>query len=167
MPARQTHTPSTAQKMNLQPNIELKILDQRIADQPPSFGTAFSAGMDVRACISEALTLEPGQCKLIPLGFAMHLADPGMMAILVPRSGLGHKNGIVLGNLVGILDADYTGQVMASCWNRSDQPFTITPLDRIAQMIVVPVVRPTFTVVEEFSATTERGAGGFGSTGKS
>src|SRR6266849_1675934 len=146
--------------------IDVKILDPRIKDQFPHYPTPGPAGLDLRACIDTALTLKPGQAELIPSGIAIHLDDPGLAAILLPRSGLGHKHGIVLGNLVGLIDSDYQGQVMVSVWDRSKEAFTINPMDRIAQLIVVPVVQVKLNVVEEFSAS-ERGAGGFGSTGKS
>lgn len=162
-----SHSHFCFENMNLQPNIELKILDQRIADQLPAFGTDHSAGLDLRACIEAPLTIEPGQCHLIPAGFSMHIADPGLCAMLLPRSGLGHKNGIVLGNGTGLIDADYQGPMMVSCFNRGTEAFTIQPLDRIAQMVIVPIARPTFTVVEEFGRSSQRGEGGFGSTGKS
>jgi len=131
----------------------------------PRYATSGAAGLDLRACIGESLTLAPGAAELVPSGIAIHLADPGLAAIVLPRSGLGHKHGIVLGNLVGLIDSDYQGQVMVSVWNRSGAAFTINPLDRIAQLVVVPVVQMRLNVVEEF-AESERGAGGFGSTGK-
>jgi dUTP pyrophosphatase len=145
--------------------IDIKILDPRMKDQLPRYATAGSAGLDLRACIEAPLTLEPGATALVPTGLAIHLADPGYAAMILPRSGLGHKNGIVLGNLVGLIDSDYQGQLMVSAWNRSQVTFTLQPMDRLAQLVVVPVLQPGFNVVEEFSST-ERGAGGFGSTGK-
>src|ERR1700677_2336116 len=144
--------------------IDLKILDPRMREQLPAYATTGSAGLDLRACIDAPLTIEPGDTHLIPTGLAIHVADPGYAAVILPRSGLGHKNGIVLGNLVGLIDSDYQGPLMVSCWNRGATPFTINPGDRIAQMVIVPVVRAEFEVVEDFDATT-RGAGGFGSSG--
>ena len=148
-------------------NIQLKILDPRLGDEfpLPDYATAGSAGMDLRACLEKTLLLEPGQTELIPTGMAIHIDDPGLAAVLLPRSGLGHKHGIVLGNLTGLIDSDYQGQVFVSCWNRSSHPFTIEPGDRIAQMVILPVVQARFDVVEEFT-DSNRGAGGFGSTGK-
>jgi dUTP pyrophosphatase len=131
----------------------------------PAYATAGSAGLDIRACIDEPLTLRPGDSALVPSGIAIHLADPGLAAVLIPRSGLGHKHGIVLGNLVGLIDSDYQGQVFVSCWNRGNDPFVVNPLERIAQMVVVPVVQVALNVVESFAGSA-RGAGGFGSTGK-
>jgi dUTP pyrophosphatase len=145
--------------------IDVKILDPRMADQLPAYGTPGSAGLDLRACIDAPLTLEPGQTVLVPTGLAIHLADPGYAAMILPRSGLGHKNGIVLGNLVGLIDSDYQGQLMVSTWNRGHASFTLQPMDRLAQLVIVPVLQVGFNVVEEF-ASSERGAGGFGSTGK-
>jgi dUTP pyrophosphatase len=146
--------------------LEVKVLDPRIGRdmELPRRATSGSAGLDLRACIDAPLVLEPGQTHLVPTGIAIHLGDPGLAAVLLPRSGLGHKHGIVLGNLVGLIDSDYQGQVMVSVWNRGDRAFTIQPGDRIAQMVVVPVVQVEFEVVEEFEASA-RGAGGFGSTG--
>jgi len=146
--------------------LDVKILDPRLREVLPQYSTSGAAGLDLRACIEKPLTLVPGAAELIPSGIAIHLADPGLAAVVLPRSGLGHKHGIVLGNLVGLIDSDYQGQVMVSVWNRSKEAFTINPLDRIAQLVVVPVVQVKLNVVEEFSAS-ERGAGGFGSTGKS
>lgn len=148
--------------------IQLKILDPRIGtDFPlPDYATSGSAGMDLRACVDAALVLEPGATALIPTGMAIHVEDPGLAAVLLPRSGLGHKHGIVLGNLVGLIDSDYQGQLFVSCWNRGKDSFTIEPGERIAQMVIVPVVRAQFEVVSEFSAS-QRGAGGFGHTGRS
>ncbi|MDZ4074308.1 MAG: dUTP diphosphatase [Hylemonella sp.] len=148
-------------------NIDVKILDPRMADQLPAYATPGSAGLDLRACLNEAVTLLPNAWQLIPTGIAIHLADPGYAALILPRSGLGHKHGIVLGNLVGLIDSDYQGQLMVSAWNRSPTAFTIEPMERIAQLVVVPVVQAQFKVVSEFPAATERGAGGYGSTGKS
>jgi dUTP pyrophosphatase len=145
--------------------IDVKILDPRMADQLPAYGTPGSAGLDLRACIDAPLTLEPGQTVLVPTGLAIHIADPGYAAMILPRSGLGHKNGIVLGNLVGLIDSDYQGQLMVSTWNRGHASFTLHPMDRLAQLVIVPVLQVGFNVVEEF-ASSERGAGGFGSTGK-
>ena len=132
----------------------------------PVYATPGSAGLDLRACLTEAMTLAPGQTELIPTGLAIHVADPGFAAIILPRSGLGHKHGIVLGNLVGLIDSDYQGQLMVSCWNRGIAAFTIEPFERIAQLVIVPVVQAGFEVVDEFDQS-DRGAGGFGSTGKS
>ena len=150
------------------PRVELKILDPRMgASLPlPEHATEGSAGCDLRACIDAALELKPGETELIPTGMAIHLADPGLAAMILPRSGLGHKHGIVLGNLVGLIDSDYQGQLFVSCWNRGHDSFTIQPGDRIAQLVVVPVVQVDFEVVEEFAAS-RRGAGGFGHTGRS
>lgn len=145
--------------------IDVKIMDERIRDQLPHYATPGSAGLDLRACIDTANIIEPGQTVLIPTGIAIHIADPGYAAMILPRSGLGHKNGIVLGNLVGLIDSDYQGQLMVSVWNRGYQTFTLNPLERIAQLIIVPVLQVEFNIVEEFS-NSDRGAGGFGSTGK-
>jgi dUTP pyrophosphatase len=145
--------------------IDIKILDPRMKDLLPAYATPGSAGLDLRACVDAPLTLEPGQTVLVPTGLAIHVADPGYAAMILPRSGLGHKNGIVLGNLVGLIDSDYQGQLMVSTWNRGHQAFTLQPLDRLAQLVIVPVLQVGFNVVEEF-ASSERGAGGFGSTGK-
>ena len=145
--------------------IALKILDARMRDFLPAYATAGSAGLDLRACVDAPLTLEPGQTVLVPTGLAIHIADPGYAAMILPRSGLGHKNGIVLGNLVGLIDSDYQGQLMVSTWNRGQSAFTLQPMDRLAQLVVVPVMQVAFQVVEEFE-TSDRGAGGFGSTGK-
>lgn len=146
-------------------NIDLKILDPRMKDLLPSYGTPGSAGLDLRACLDESVTIQPGETVLIPTGLAIHLADPGYAAMILPRSGLGHKNGIVLGNLVGLIDSDYQGQLMVSTWNRGHSAFTLNPMDRLAQLIIVPVVQVGFNIVEEFG-DSERGDGGFGSTGK-
>ena len=145
--------------------LDVRILDPRLRNALPQYSTAGAAGFDLRACIDRPLELAPGAAELVPSGIAIHLADPGLAAMVVPRSGLGHKHGIVLGNLVGLIDSDYQGQVMVSLWNRSEVTFTINPMDRIAQLVVVPVVQVKLNVVEEFSASG-RGAGGFGSTGK-
>ncbi|MDP3538739.1 MAG: dUTP diphosphatase [Azonexus sp.] len=146
--------------------IDVKILDNRLRDSPPHYATPGSAGLDLRACIEAPLHLAPGQTTLVPTGMAIHLADPGLAAIILPRSGLGHKHGIVLGNLVGLIDSDYQGELMVSAWNRGHESFTLNPLDRIAQLVVVPVLHVGFNIVEEFDASA-RGEGGFGSTGKS
>jgi dUTP pyrophosphatase len=145
--------------------IEVKILDARLREQMPEYATPGSAGLDLRACVAEPVTLEPGDTHLVPSGIAINLADPGLAAVVLPRSGLGHKHGIVLGNLVGLIDSDYQGQIFVSAWNRGKSTFTIQPMDRLAQLVVVPVVQMALNVVEEFAAST-RGAGGFGSTGK-
>jgi dUTP pyrophosphatase len=145
--------------------IDLRLLDPRMAEHLPAYATPGSAGLDLRACIDAPLTLAPGQASLLATGLSIHIADPGLTAMLLPRSGLGHKQGIVLGNLVGLIDSDYQGPLMVSCWNRSAAPFTIQPMDRIAQMVIVPVVQARFRVVEEFGASA-RGEGGFGSTGR-
>jgi len=145
--------------------IDLKILDERMREQLPAYATPGSAGLDLRACLEAPLTLAPNAWQLVPTGLAIHLADPGYAAMILPRSGLGHKHGIVLGNLVGLIDSDYQGQLMVSAWNRSDVAFTIEPMERIAQMVIVPVVQAHFNVVEDFAAASERGAGGYGSTG--
>ena len=145
--------------------IDVKILDSRLRDTPPHYATPGSAGLDLRACIEAPIHLPPGGTILVPTGLAIHLADPGLAAMILPRSGLGHKYGIVLGNLVGLIDSDYQGEIMVSMWNRSKEAFTLNPLDRIAQLVVVPVLQVAFNVVDDFAAS-ERGAGGFGSTGK-
>jgi dUTP pyrophosphatase len=149
------------------PKLQVKILDARIGrDYPlPHYATPGSAGLDLRACLDAPVTLAPGETHLVPTGIAIHLEDPGLAAVLLPRSGLGHKHGIVLGNLVGLIDSDYQGQVMVSCWNRGHAPFTVEPGERIAQMVIVPVVQVEFEVVDEFDAS-HRGAGGFGSSGR-
>jgi dUTP pyrophosphatase len=145
--------------------VDVKILDPRLVDQMPAYATPGSAGLDLRACLDAPLTLAPNAWQLVPTGLAIHLADPGYAAMILPRSGLGHKHGIVLGNLVGLIDSDYQGQLMVSAWNRSDTAFTIEPMERIAQMVIVPVVQAHFQVVDHFPETSERGAGGYGSTG--
>ena len=145
--------------------IEIKILDTRLNDQLPAYATPGSAGLDLRACVEQPVTLNPGDTLLIPTGIAVHLADSGMAALVLPRSGLGHKHGIVLGNLVGLIDSDYQGQIMVSCWNRGQAAFQLNPLERIAQLVVVPVMQVEFNRVDTF-AESDRGEGGFGSTGK-
>lgn len=147
--------------------VELRILDKRLGDsiELPTRATEGSAGLDLRACLQEPLTLEPGQSELVPAGFAIHIADPGYAALILPRSGLGHKHGIVLGNLVGLIDSDYQGEIMISCWNRGRDAFTVEVGERIAQLVVVPVQQVEFKIVEEFPQSA-RGAGGFGHTGK-
>ncbi len=149
-----------------QRSVEVKILDPRLKDQLPAYATPGSAGLDLRACIEASLTLAPGQAELIPAGLAVHLRDPGLAAMVLPRSGLGHRHGIVLGNLVGLIDSDYQGQIFVSLWNRGTSPFVLQPLERIAQLMVVPVVQVGFSLVDEFRES-DRGAGGFGSTGRS
>lgn len=144
--------------------IDVKILDPRMQDQLPAYATAASAGLDLRACIDAPITLAPGQTELIPTGLAIYIADPGYAGMILPRSGLGHKHGIVLGNLVGLIDADYQGPLMVSAWNRGQSAFVLNPMERLAQLVIVPVQQVTFNVVTEFSQT-DRGAGGFGSTG--
>lgn len=148
--------------------IAIKILDPRMGELLPAYATAGSAGLDLRACIDEAIVIAAGATVLVPTGLAIHVADPGYCAMILPRSGMGHKNGIVLGNLVGLIDSDYQGQLMVSTWNRGQQDFTLQPMERLAQLIVVPVMQVAFNIVDEFDAGTpsERGAGGFGSTGK-
>lgn len=146
-------------------NVQLKILDGRLRQHTPAYATPGSAGLDLRACIEHVLTLRPGETELIPTGMAIHLADPGYAAMILPRSGLGHKHGIVLGNLVGLIDSDYQGQLLVSVWNRGHETFMLNPMERIAQLVIVPVIQAAFDVVDEFVAS-ERGDGGFGSTGK-
>ena len=145
--------------------LDLKILDARMRDYLPAYATPGSAGLDLRACIDASLTLEPGHTALVPTGLAIHVGDPGYAALILPRSGLGHKHGIVLGNLVGLIDSDYQGELMISTWNRGQTTFTLNPMERLAQLVIVPVVQAQFNIVDEFPAS-ERGAGGFGSTGK-
>ncbi len=145
--------------------IDIRLLDPRLKETPPHYATPGSAGLDLRACLTDPLLIQPGETHLIPTGIAIHLKDPGFAALILPRSGLGHKHGIVLGNLVGLIDSDYQGEIMVSAWNRSAQSFTLNPLDRLAQLVVVPVCQMAFNVVDEFESS-ERGAGGFGSTGK-
>ncbi len=145
--------------------VDIKILDARLHQAMPSYATPGSAGLDLRACLDEPITLQPGAWQLLPTGMAMYLQDPAYAALILPRSGLGHKHGIVLGNLVGLIDSDYQGQLMVSAWNRSTTAFTIEPMERIAQLVIVPVVQAQFNVVSEFAAS-QRGEGGYGSTGK-
>lgn len=145
--------------------VDIKILDPRMQELLPAYATPGSAGLDLRACIDAPLVIEPGQTVLVPTGLAIHLADPGYAAMILPRSGMGHKNGIVLGNLVGLIDSDYQGQLMVSTWNRGNNTFTLNPMERLAQLIIVPVLQVGFNVVQEFG-NSERGEGGFGSTGK-
>ena len=146
-------------------NIDVKILDARLRDQLPAYATSGSAGLDLRACIDAPIILKPGQTELIPSGIAIHIDEPGLAAMVLPRSGMGHKHGIVLGNLVGLIDSDYQGQILVSLWNRGQSIFTLNPMERIAQLVVVPVVQIGFNVVDDFAHST-RGFGGFGSTGK-
>ena len=148
------------------PSIDLRILDDRIRSCLPAYATPGSAGLDLRACMDQAVTVGGGETQLISTGLAIHIADPGYAAVILPRSGLGHKHGIVLGNLVGLIDSDYQGPLMVSCWNRGREPFVVQPLDRIAQLVIVPVAHATFRVVETFEASA-RGEGGFGSSGRS
>jgi dUTP pyrophosphatase len=145
--------------------VDVRVLDPRMADQLPAYATTGSAGLDMRACVDATLTIEPGQTVLIPTGLAIHIGDPGVAAVILPRSGLGHKHGIVLGNLVGLIDSDYQGPLMVSCWNRGSTSFVVQPLDRIAQLVFVPVLQASFRVVDDFDASS-RGSGGFGSTGR-
>ena len=145
--------------------IDVRVLDARMAEQLPAYATPGSAGLDLRACLDAPLLLAPGETQLIPTGLSIHIADTGLAAMILPRSGLGHKHGIVLGNLVGLIDSDYQGPLMVSCWNRSNTAFTIAPLERIAQLVIVPVVQAAFRVVDAFGDSA-RGAGGFGSTGR-
>lgn len=145
--------------------IQLKVLDARMAEQIPAYATPGSAGLDLRACLDAPLVLEPGRAELIPTGLSIHIGDPGLAAMILPRSGLGHKHGIVLGNLVGLIDSDYQGPLMVSCWNRGSAVFTVQPMERIAQLVIVPVVQARFERVDDFAAS-QRGEGGFGSTGK-
>jgi dUTP pyrophosphatase len=146
--------------------LDVKVMDQRLREMLPSYATPGSAGLDLRACLDQALTLQANAWQLLPTGMAIHLKDPNYAALILPRSGLGHKHGIVLGNLVGLIDSDYQGQLMVSAWNRSDVAFTIEPMERIAQLVIVPVVQAQFNLVNDFDVATERGAGGYGSTGK-
>jgi dUTP pyrophosphatase len=146
--------------------LDLKVMDESLRSMLPNYATAGSAGLDLRACLDAPLTLQPNAWQLVPTGMAIHLKDPNYAALILPRSGLGHKHGIVLGNLVGLIDSDYQGQLMVSAWNRSDVAFTIEPMERIAQLVIVPVVQAQFNLVDEFEAATERGAAGYGSTGK-
>ena len=146
--------------------LDVRILDARLREAMPAYATAGSAGLDLRACLDAPLTLQANAWQLVPTGMAIHLNDPAYAALILPRSGLGHKHGIVLGNLVGLIDSDYQGQLMVSAWNRSDVAFTIEPMERIAQLVIVPVVQAEFRIVDEFAAASERGEGGYGSTGK-
>ncbi len=146
-------------------NVAVKILDERMREQMPAYATPGSAGLDLRACITEPVTTEPGTTQQMPTGLAIHIADPGYAAMILPRSGMGHKHGIVLGNLVGLIDSDYQGQLMVSTWNRGNTAFVLNPMERLAQLVIVPVMQVGFDVVEEFDGS-ERGEGGFGSTGK-
>ena len=146
--------------------LDVKVMDERLRDMLPNYATPGSAGLDLRACLDQALTLQANAWQLVPTGMAIHLNDPNYAALILPRSGLGHKHGIVLGNLVGLIDSDYQGQLMVSAWNRSDVAFTIEPMERIAQLVIVPVVQAQFNLVDDFDVATERGAGGYGSTGK-
>ncbi|MFA6179991.1 MAG: dUTP diphosphatase [Candidatus Methylopumilus sp.] len=145
--------------------VDLKILDDRLKELMPTYATPGSAGLDLRACVEHVAVLHPGETQLIPTGMAIYLSDPGYAAMILPRSGLGHKHGIVLGNLVGLIDSDYQGQLLVSCWNRSKETFMLNPMERIAQLVIVPVIQANFNVVAEFPAS-DRGEGGFGSTGK-
>ena len=149
----------------LHPTIEVKILNKKISLDKLRYATQGSAGLDLCACIEESLAINPGETHLIPTGFAIHLKDPSLAAVLLPRSGLGHRDGIVLGNLVGLIDSDYQGEIMVSIWNRGEKPFELHPMDRMAQLVVVPVIQPNFKIVEDFELSS-RGTGGFGSTGK-
>jgi dUTP pyrophosphatase len=151
--------------MSIMKTLDVKILDPRMKEQLPVYATSGSAGLDLRACIEAPLIIEPGTTHLIPTGLAIHIGDPRYAAMILPRSGLGHKHGIVLGNLVGLIDADYQGQLMVSTWNRGDTQFVLNPMERLAQLVIVPVIQVELNVVDEFT-TSERGAGGFGSTGK-
>lgn len=146
--------------------LDVKLMDERLREMLPSYATLGSAGLDLRACLDQALTLQANAWQLVPTGMAIHLKDPTYAALILPRSGLGHKHGIVLGNLVGLIDSDYQGQLMVSAWNRSDVAFTIEPMERIAQLVIVPVLQAQFNLVDDFDVSTERGAGGYGSTGK-
>lgn len=150
----------------MRPVVDLKILDPRLAGRLPAYATPGSAGLDLRACLDAPLDLAPGATALLPTGLALHLADPGLAALILPRSGLGHRHGIVLGNLVGLIDADYQGPLQVSCWNRGTEPFRVEPLERIAQLVIVPVVQAAFRVVDRFDGGSQRGEGGFGSTGR-
>jgi dUTP pyrophosphatase len=147
------------------PTIDLRVLDERVRDLLPGYATAGAAGMDLRACVNEPLTIAPGDTHLVSTGIAIHIGDPGFAALILPRSGLGHKHGIVLGNLTGLIDSDYQGPLMVSCWNRGHEPFTLQPLDRLAQLVIVPVTQARFRVVDRFE-DSDRAAGGFGSTGR-
>lgn len=146
--------------------VDIKILDERLREAMPAYATPGSAGLDLRACLGEPLTLAPNAWQLVPTGMALYLADPHYAAMILPRSGMGHKHGIVLGNLVGLIDSDYQGQLMVSAWNRTDVAFTIEPMERIAQLVIVPVVQASFNVVKEFADVSQRATGGYGSTGR-
>ena len=146
--------------------VDIKILDERLREAMPAYATPGSAGLDLRACLMEPMTLAPNAWQLVPTGMALYLADPHYAAMILPRSGMGHKHGIVLGNLVGLIDSDYQGQLMVSAWNRTDVAFTIEPMERIAQLVIVPVVRASFNVVSEFADVSQRATGGYGSTGR-
>ena len=146
-------------------DVDVRILDPRLSRQLPAYATAGSAGLDLRACVDAPLTLAPGQAELLPTGLSLHLGDPGLAAMILPRSGLGHKHGVVLGNLVGLIDSDYQGPLMVSCWNRGSTPYVVQPMERIAQLVIVPVLQARWNVVDAFDAS-DRGAGGFGSTGQ-
>ncbi len=146
-------------------SVDVKILDPRMREQLPTYATTGSAGLDLRACLDQPFVLEPGMTQLIPTGLAIHVADPGYAAVILPRSGLGHKHGVVLGNLVGLIDSDYQGPLMVSAWNRSSVAYTLQPMERLAQLVVLPIAQIQFNVVEDFD-TSSRGTGGFGSTGK-
>ena len=146
--------------------VDIKILDARLREAMPAYATPGSAGLDLRACLTEPLTLAPNAWQLVPTGMAIYLADPHYAAMILPRSGMGHKHGIVLGNLVGLIDSDYQGQLMVSAWNRTDVAFTIEPMERIAQLVIVPVVQASFNVVDEFADVSQRATGGYGSTGR-
>lgn len=146
--------------------VDIKILDERLREAMPAYATPGSAGLDLRACLTEPLTLAPNAWQLVPTGMALYLADPHYAAMILPRSGMGHKHGIVLGNLVGLIDSDYQGQLMVSAWNRTDVAFTIEPMERIAQLVIVPVVQASFNVVKEFADVSQRATGGYGSTGR-
>jgi len=146
--------------------VDIKILDERLREAMPAYATPGSAGLDLRACLTEPLTLAPNAWQLVPTGMAVYLADPHYAAMILPRSGMGHKHGIVLGNLVGLIDSDYQGQLMVSAWNRTDVAFTIEPMERIAQLVIVPVVQASFNVVDEFADVSQRATGGYGSTGR-
>lgn len=149
----------------MKPSIDVKILDERLRQRPPQYATPGSAGLDLRACIEAPVHIHPGETILVPSGMALHLANPGLAAMILPRSGLGHKHGIVLGNLVGLIDSDYQGEILVSTWNRGKEVFVLNPMDRLAQLVIVPVLQVNFNLVSEFEESS-RGAGGFGSTGK-
>jgi dUTP pyrophosphatase len=165
LPATTLKKASSKKTADIFMQIEVKILDPRLQDQLPAYATPGSAGLDLRAALQAPLTIEPGHTVLVPTGIAIHIGDPGYAAMILPRSGMGHKHGIVLGNLVGLIDSDYQGQLMISTWNRSASAFVLSPMERLAQLIIVPVIQAHFKVVDEFAAS-QRGAGGFGSTGR-